>query len=163
NKLAIDATRLSHEEIACELLRVVRPDLYGHMRRLVLGKNVDGHGIRIDRIVAGPLRHGGFPKMLMSRINLVRHLFFEVYPETLDQAVEHFQRDIHPEQEIAMWEAMASVYLDYKQECKPDLAQCKAAFDVLLTLTVSPLPSRRRTRWPVLSAKDIEFLHERWK
>jgi len=164
DRFAIQADSLSLEEIAAEVLRVVRPDRHAQLRRVLLSTQLEGKAVNVQpqRVVAGSVRHSVFPKILLSRINLVRHVFLEMLPGTLEETIEDFRRDTHPEQEICVWEAMASVYLDFKRECKPDAARRNAAFNVLLHLSTGPLPTRPRRRWPLLSASDVKFIRERW-
>ncbi len=164
DKVAIGADRLSLDEVAAEILHIVRPDIHSQFRRLLLAKQLadDGVPVRVDRIVSGRVRHSEFPKMLMSRINLIRHIFFDFMPGTLEEALLDFRHDTHPEQEIVMWEAMAAVYLDYLHEHRPSPAKRRAAFDVLLHLSTSQFPSEPLSQWSVLDSTDLRFLRDRW-
>lgn len=165
DKLAILVDLASIDEVAAEILRVVRPDRHEQLRRLLLAKSLTGplSTIKTERIAHGFVRHSEFPKMLLSRINLIRHVFLALMPESFEEAVDAFRRDTHPEQEIVMWEAMASTYLDFVHERAPSVAKQKAALDVLLQLTTAPLPARPLRRWSALDADDLALLRARWK
>jgi len=76
-------------------------------------------------------------------------------PETFEEAVDAFRRDTHPEQEIVLWEAMASTYLDFVYERAPSIVKQKVALDVLLHLATQPLPAKPLRRWAVLDADDL--------
>jgi hypothetical protein len=162
DKLAINASSLSCEAVAAELLRVVRPDLHSKFRRLVLSENLDGESLPLRKLVAGKFRHSVFPKTIMSRINIVRHIFFEFLPETLEQSTEHFRRDSYPEEEIASWEAMAAVYLDFIRDYSPSLGQRKVAFNALLKLSAGAPPSEDVALIGALSADHASYLQDRW-
>ena len=99
---------------------------------------------------------------LMSGINLVRHALSDVMPDTLTQVVERFRRDAHLERELSVWEAMAAVYQDFKIVFKPDAVRCRAAFLVLLELSMGRLRPRTKKQWAALSAEEFLFLRARW-
>ncbi len=164
DRLAIDAGRASIDEIAAEILRVVRPDRHAQLRRLLLEKNGSEPLTELNpnRIAHGVIRHPELPKMLLSRINVVRHVFYTLLPESLEKTVDSFRRDTHPEQEIVVWEAMASTYLDYISEKHPDAAKRKAALALLLHLSASPMPERPLPAWSALDADDLRVLCARW-
>ena len=105
----------------------------------------------------------GFPKTLMSRLNLIRHAFSDVLPDSLAQILEQFRRDAYPERELSVWEAMAAVYQDFKELFKPDAARCRTALLVLLELSMNRLRPRTRKRWIVLSEEEFMFLRTRWE
>lgn len=99
---------------------------------------------------------------LISRISLVRHAFSDVMPDTLTQVMERFRRDAHLERELSVWESMAAVYLDFKAVFKPDAQRCRAAFLVLLELSMGRLRPRTKKQWAALSTEEFRFLRARW-
>lgn len=100
---------------------------------------------------------------IMCRVNLVRHAFSDVMPDTLAQVLERFRRDTYPEHELLVWERMAAVYLDFKQVFKPEAAGGRAAVLVLLELSMGRLRARTRKQRSVLSPEEIKFLRARWE
>jgi hypothetical protein len=100
---------------------------------------------------------------LMARINLVRHAFSDVMPDSLAQVVDRFRRDVHLERELSVWEGMAAVYQDFKQAFKPDAARCRAAFLVLLELSMGRLRPRTKKQWTALSTGEFGFLCLQWE
>lgn len=165
DKLAIVIDLASMDEVAAEILRVVRPDRHAQLRRLLLSKQLTCSlsKVKTKRIAHGFTRHSKFPKMLLSRINLIRHVFLSLMPETFEEAVDAFRRDTHPEQEIVLWEAMAATYLDFVYERAPSIVKQKVALDVLLHLATQPLPAKPLRRWAALDADDLAVLRARWE
>jgi len=99
----------------------------------------------------------------LCRINLVRHAFIDVMPDTLAQVLARFRRDTYPERELLVWERMAAVYLDFKQLFKPEAAQGRAAFLVLLELSMGRVRARTRKQRSVLNLEEFKFLCARWE
>jgi predicted ATPase len=61
-------------------------------------------------IQEGPIRHRVLPDKLLQRIEAFKEILREVDNATLDEVVDDFKRDAHPEQEIAVWERIAHTY-----------------------------------------------------
>ena len=99
----------------------------------------------------------------LCRINLVRHAFADVMPDTLAQVLERFRRDTYPERELLVWERMAAAYLDFKQAFKPEAAQGRAAFLVLLELSMGRVRARTKKQRSVLNIEEFKFLCARWE
>lgn len=67
--------------------------------------NVDPSTLR-----AGPIRHDELSPELIERITKVQQVFKEVDASPLPEWIDNFQRDQHPEREVAIYEAMARAY-----------------------------------------------------
>lgn len=87
--------------------------------------------VPIADIRPGPVRHVLTPEQT-SRIALIWGAFLEVFPCSLEEAVDNFSRDMHPNREIAIWERMAVVYRAHLPGCKT-LEAKKALFGSILT------------------------------
>ncbi|HYH83348.1 MAG TPA: toll/interleukin-1 receptor domain-containing protein, partial [Longimicrobium sp.] len=137
DKFALSTANLTVEQIAFQLLEVIRPDLHLHLtRRLILNK-MQAEGVvehvaldQIDR--EGPIIHQTLPASLLLRIKLTQRVLFEVFPESLDQAIEHFRREPDPEREVVVWEAIASAYLDATRDQILSLEQRREIYKALL-------------------------------
>ena len=55
-----------------------------------------------------PLRHADLPSDLIDRIRKLQPAFAEVYPLSLKEWLDGFQRDTNPEREVMTWETMAA-------------------------------------------------------
>jgi hypothetical protein len=58
----------------------------------------------------GPIRHSVLPDGFVERIKAFKAILSEVDPTSLETAIDNFKRDALPEEEIAIWERMASAY-----------------------------------------------------
>lgn len=76
----------------------------------VVGQITDADG-RVQPLRRGPLRHDGLTAEQIQRVARLREVLAEAYPMTLEGWIDGFRRDAHPESEIAIIEAVASVYL----------------------------------------------------
>jgi hypothetical protein len=69
--------------------------------------------IEPSKVQLGPIRHATLSEPLLARIREVQRVFSEVYPRSMEEWSEGFRRDFEPEQEVAIWEAMASAYSSF--------------------------------------------------
>jgi hypothetical protein len=125
DKLAIVSVKKSIEDIAFEILEVIREDLFEklHQKRIWedLKKNADSRILtndELDMFKFGPIRHSKFEEELIIRIRLIRSSLFEVIPHSMEHWLNGFQRDLHPEDEVNTWERMATCYLEAIQLLK---------------------------------------------
>jgi hypothetical protein len=51
-----------------------------------------------------------FPKAFTDRVVAYKEILKEVETMTLDETIENFARDTHPERELVIWEAIAELY-----------------------------------------------------
>jgi hypothetical protein len=66
--------------------------------------------IPINQIEEGPIVHPVLPEDLIRRIKAYREILSDVEEGSLAEVVDSFQRDAHPEREIAIWERIAHAY-----------------------------------------------------
>jgi hypothetical protein len=80
----------------------------------------------------GPIRHAKLTDDLEARVKKFEPVVAEVYHQTHEQWVEGFLRDVHPESEIAIWEAIAFAYQQFTETRSLTLDAKKEAFGLLL-------------------------------
>ena len=80
----------------------------------------------------GPIRHAQLPDDLIARVRAFEPVFAEVYPITHEEWIEGFQRDLHPENEIAIWEHIAAAFTQFIAGRDLPLETRKEAFGILL-------------------------------
>jgi hypothetical protein len=81
----------------------------------------------------GPIRHPVLPEDLLRRIKAFKGILAEVDNAPLDEVIDDFKRDEHPEKEIAVWERIANTYrLFLLHNPMSDLAAKHDIFSVLL-------------------------------
>ena len=84
------------------------------------------------KLKPGPIRHEKLPDALVERIRKFEPVFAEVYPDTHEQWLDGFQRDAHPESEVAIWEAMAFAYQTFTEKRSLNMDAKKEAFGLLI-------------------------------
>ena len=81
----------------------------------------------------GPVRWRALPDDLLKRIKGYKAILSEVELTTLDETIDDFRRDAHPEREIAVWEHIADTYAMFlMHNPTADLAIKHDIFSVLL-------------------------------
>lgn len=94
--------------------------------------------VDIKTLRTGPIRYQTLPDSLVKRIYDVHALFVGINPTSLDQFLEAFTRDAHPERELFVWEAMVRVYRRYQAREELPAAGFKELFDILVVGSVVP-------------------------
>lgn len=80
----------------------------------------------------GPIRHAELPPALIERVKALEPVFADVYPITHEQWLEGFQRDVHPEREIAIWEQIAIAFSQFTAGRNLSREVRREAFGLLL-------------------------------
>lgn len=89
---------------------------------------------RLDDLKPGPIRHAQLPPSLIARIEALRSTLEEVYPQSMAEWLDGFQRDADPEPEVQWWERLARCYVEYAQHQELQAEQRKTAFRVMFKL-----------------------------
>ena len=58
----------------------------------------------------GPIRHESLSDELLVRIRHIHSVFADIDGMTLEKRESLFQRDVHPEREVAIWQCMADAF-----------------------------------------------------
>ena len=86
-------------------------------------------------LVDGPLQHTTLPPMLLARIRRIHDVFHDVFKQSLADWIEGFQRDMHPENEVILWEAMARAFQAYLADKKLSQPARQEVFSLLIQYT----------------------------
>ena len=117
DKLAVNSTGLTPLQIAVHIVKHIRPELFTRItrRRAYLEMRQNAKIERLDPTIirSGPVRNATLPPDLVGRIRLVRASFLQAWPRSMGVWLDGFKRDSHPSREVAIWEHMATVYLEY--------------------------------------------------
>jgi hypothetical protein len=81
----------------------------------VLGYVTDDQGQQ-QSLHRGWLKHESLSQDQLQRIGRLRDVLIDAYPMTLDGWVDGFMRDAHPESEIQIIEACATVYQELSKQ-----------------------------------------------
>jgi hypothetical protein len=93
---------------------------------------IRARSVQRSHIKLSPIRHQKLSDSLDARIRVLEPVFAEVYPLTHEAWLDGFQRDAHPEREIALWETMAAAYQSYTGKRSLSLDARKEVFGLLL-------------------------------
>jgi hypothetical protein len=118
--IAIDASSLGLTELALRILERVKPELHmAIQRRQAFDQAVASavpETVRISTLKDSPVRHEILPFDVINRIRLTREVLIEVFPQDWRTAIDNFRKDLHPEDELRIWEFLTSVYLTVVNE-----------------------------------------------
>ncbi len=85
-----------------------------------------------NTIQQGPTLHEALPDVLLTRIKNVQAIFADVDGTPLDKWIDDFKRDLHPEDNVKIWEDMAIAYESFCGNRGLALEPRKEAFKVIL-------------------------------
>jgi hypothetical protein len=92
--------------------------------------------VKLDQLKPGPIRHHELSPLLIARIASMQRTLEGVFPPTLEEWLDAFQRDAHPDNEVAWWERVARCYTDYINGHELNSKQKQAVFKVIFTLAM---------------------------
>lgn len=120
DKLSIIADKTNISEAAIKLLEVIREDIFENVQRRKAWEEMVANAKPFniteeikEKIKFGPIRHENLSLKLIIRIRIIRAALLEVYPDTFYSWLDGFKRDMHPEDEIHIWEKIVAIYLEY--------------------------------------------------
>ena len=88
------------------------------------------------RIYPGPIRHKELSPEFIARVKDYKYKLREVERSSLEETLDGFQRDTHPEAELVIWEKIATSY-DVTVKYNPiwNMRQKEKAFAEILNST----------------------------
>ncbi|WBA42192.1 hypothetical protein [Hymenobacter canadensis] len=119
----------------------------------------DVQTIDTKQIHIGTVVHDSLTKQQVEQITRIQATFAEVYPVSLAETINNFQRDVHPDREIAVWEMMAAAYTRYlsNQSHPLGLPHRKEAFTLLLMRSMMPAAeAKRNANLQLLTTTEVE-------
>lgn len=141
DKYALSSSKLTIDEIAMKIVEVVNPDVFERInRKLVFYEMLEKAKKSyppIETIESHlPIRHEDLGPVYVTSIRLIRASLWDVYPRSLKFWLDGFKRDLNPEREIAIWERIACVYLEYIKMQELSNKQKPFAFHVIVLLSM---------------------------
>ena len=114
--------------------------------------------VEISKLRQGPIRHATLSDEFIKRIKTFKEILVDVEKISLEKTIDSFQRDMHPEREIRIWEHIAKVYQSYISEKNiTDLAIKKEVFSVILRTSMG-MESGDFSNIKLLSKEQIESI-----
>ena len=121
-------------------MRVVRPDIFDNIQRWVLWNEKNRQAtpvlINLRDLKPSSRRHETLPVNLYVRARLVHQILANVIRQTLDDMVDMFCRDLHPQQEIEVWERIAVAYQEVQDRFTLSSVEKHALLKTLLGLSM---------------------------
>ena len=66
--------------------------------------------VGLSHLRPGPIRHPVLPDDFIERIKAFKETLGDVDGVSLEQTIDNFKRDTHPETELVIWERIASTF-----------------------------------------------------
>jgi hypothetical protein len=98
-----------------------------------------------DDVFHSILFHPKLPVDITNRIELMHKILGKPSGIPLKKTIENFKRDMHPEKELKIWEAMAVAFLEIVETYKIEATDAKAeVFKLLLGYSMGIPPTETR-------------------
>src|SRR2546426_4100267 len=91
-----------------------------------------------NQLQPGPIQHASLTEEQMNRVKRLQKTFSEADPSPLEKWVEDFKRDVNPDNELKIWEAMATAYETFTASRNLTLDAKKEVFQVVLLRSGEP-------------------------
>ena len=137
---AYSTDRESLEVIGLKIIQAVCPNIFKNIQRWVLwNKKVQQARpvlTNLKDLKPSSRRHETLPNTLLVRVHLIHQFLGDVIAQTLDEMVDLFSRDLHPQQEIEVWERIAVAYQEVQEKFSLSLEKKRILFKTLLGLSM---------------------------
>jgi hypothetical protein len=114
DRLAIRTDGRNARSVAVQIAKVVKPDALNrwHTAQVEYKLKKGVVTMRDPRVLKkSPHRHRALNSHQLSRIRLLFAATADVFPSSLEEWIDNFRRDLHPDTEILWWETFVSAYL----------------------------------------------------
>lgn len=158
DKYALNTNDCDVTELSLHIIKVVRPDIFNNLERIIewrnLIRNAETKYSEASNLQKGPIRHESLSKSLLLRIKIIHLIFQSVYSLSLEDTIDNFRRDLHPEEEIKVWENMAATYLQYIKNHELTEDQKANVFRHILSISFTPSEKHKE----LTKSKDSTFV-----
>jgi len=166
DKFALQHTEGNLNALVAELLAIIRPDISLRLGRLLRAgfERIEGVEVAPNNIRVGPgvKRYSQLPRHLFVRAAIVGRTFEEHQLDSIEDFCDDFLFDTHPDQEIAIWEAMALCYLTFLHERRNASKETRRdAYAYLVAASTGQVRSHGSLKH--LDDGDLQFLDFNWQ
>ncbi len=163
DKFALDTNRQSIEEIVKKLLEIVRPDLYESFNRLLLFKKITQNGdakkVDILKLKWGDRQRDNLTQAQINRIKSFYYSIGQMFETNLDDTLNCYLYDHHPDREIHVWEMMNVTFIEFLKETKiTNRAKKKEVAKQLVAISMGTL-----SKDTSLTVEELTRLYYIWK
>lgn len=167
DKLALTSSSLTIPQMALKILEVVKPDVFANFMRYILFKQNVGKGKTIESplkdLKIGPIRHKTLPASLIIRLKIIHKIFEDVFDNPFEETLDDFKRDLHPNDEIVIWEKMAYTYLDFVYNKDLSKKVKMEVFSAVFLLSMGSLSLDELKKYKYLSVKELRKIVDTYK
>ena len=140
DKIALNTSSQSLDEIILQILRVVRPDIFENVYRYIqwrelLAESEEGRA-RLGDLKPSKIRHKELPESLLIRAKIVCHILGNVAGLEINEFIDNLRRDMQPIDEIKVWERIAAAFLDIASRRELGEKERKRVFSQLLGVSL---------------------------
>ena len=136
--VALRTSEAGPVEIALQILRVVRPEMYDKVAALAaLRLKVANASVTMEdpaSLRPSQVRHATLPNALLLRIRIVHGVLSDILGMSLEEMIVNFRRDLQPAREVEHWERIAAAYLELTQDGNMKSDQKERVFRALLRI-----------------------------
>ncbi|WP_158978976.1 hypothetical protein [Cellulophaga sp. L1A9] len=96
--------------------------------------------VEVEELTPSPVNNASVTETQLAHIKRIQQTFEEVYPISLEETIKNFKRDLHPDNEIDIWLAMANAYEPFAtaNAGAEKLALRKEAYKLVLMRSMMP-------------------------
>jgi hypothetical protein len=163
DKFALDTSKSNLQEVARKLLEIIRPDLYQNLTRLLLFKKLLKEAkpeyTKASDLKWGEKQREKLPNGYIIRIKGYFYSIGQFFNTSLEESLNCYLYDHHPEREIQTWEIMNVAFLEFvRQEGISDIGLKKEVARQLVAISMGTLYDDT-----TLSVEQLERLYEKWR
>lgn len=93
--------------------------------------------IKLSKLKQGPIQNEVLPNGFIGKVMQYKEILKEVETSSLEEAINNFQKDLHPERELLLWQSIARCYeAELIRNPTTSLGQKKGLFKSLLAATL---------------------------
>ena len=160
DKIALLTEKLNTTQIALALLEQIRPDIHNELLRRLSLENILNNGnvvsAKISDLRPAEIRHKDLPENILVRLRIVYQAFGELLDQSLEEFIGNFQRDLHPDRELAQWEIMASVFNDVTNGKDFNKLKKRDVLAVLLAISMGALDEKMAREYKYLTYQEVK-------
>jgi hypothetical protein len=116
DKKAIVSSGKNLGSIGIQIVEAIRPDIFEFIKLKAAYyesiKNSKPIKMKLTDIKMDKIRHNELPLWMVHNINLFRTILIGVYTTSIEDWIDGFKRDTHPEFEIMTWNYICSNYVE---------------------------------------------------
>lgn len=163
DKYALDTSKLTLKEISKKLIEVIRPDIFENISRLLLYKKLISEAktesVKVSDLKWGEKQRDTISQKYINRIKTYYYSIGQYFNTSLQDGIDCYLYDHHPEREIQTWEIMNVTFLEFiEKERITDKNIKKEIAKQLLLISIGTLSEKTK-----LSIEQLNRLYQIWK